>query len=108
MDCLLSMRHRLACKIVILFLLRSIMLFLHLLSTALCLVWKLLPINIGLDSLMLMLRYLRKYYGEIITLIMKLKNFQKNLCLALRKEPLSNLFYSQFIKYSRIQWAKIK
>jgi hypothetical protein len=81
---------------------------LHQLNIVLCLVLIVWLINIEVNLIQLIFNYLKKYYGVIIILIIKLKNLQKNHKLVIENVCLFNLFYNLFIKYLHILLVKIK
>ena len=80
----------------------------HQLNIVLCLVLIVWLINIEVNLIQLIFNYLKKYYGVIIILIIKLKNLQKNHKLVIENVCLFNLFYNLFIKYLHILLVKIK
>lgn len=80
----------------------------HQLNIVLCLVLIVWLINIEVNLIQLIFNYLKKYYGVIIILIIKIKNLQKNHKLVIENVCLFNLFYNLFIKYLHILSVKIK
>lgn len=80
----------------------------HQLNIVLCLVLIVWLINIEVNLIQLIFNYLKKYYGVIIILIIKIKNLQKNHKLVIENGCLFNLFYNLFIKYLHILLVKIK
>lgn len=80
----------------------------HQLNIVLCLVLIVWLINIEVNLIQLIFNYLKKYYGVIIILIIKIKNLQKNHKLVIENVCLFNLFYNLFIKYLHILLVKIK
>lgn len=80
----------------------------HQLNIVLCLVLIVWLINIEVNLIQLIVNYLKKYYGVIIILIIKIKNLQKNHKLVIENVYLFNLFYNLFIKYLHILLVKIK
>jgi hypothetical protein len=81
---------------------------LHQLNIVLCLVLIVWLINIEVNLIQLIINYLKKYYGVIIILIIKIKNLQENHKLVIENVYLFNLFYNLFIKYLHILLVKIK
>lgn len=80
----------------------------HQLNIVLCLVLIVWLINIEVNLIQLIINYLKKYYGVIIILIIKIKNLQENHKLVIENVYLFNLFYNLFIKYLHILLVKIK